>query len=141
MNGFPPGYQWDEEKNRQNIKVHKIDFRDAIGIFERPTVDRDDQLRTNREDRVNSVGALRDGKILNVTHTDRNGDTRIISARLATPHERRQYIEHAVALAPKKDEQRDKGASQAPAKSWAQAKADQAEVTKSDRDTPGDIDR
>ena len=46
------------------------------------------------ETREISVGAIQGVVILTVAHTERNGKFRIISARKATPRERKDYYEY-----------------------------------------------
>jgi uncharacterized DUF497 family protein len=91
--GFPPGFQWDEAKNRTNIAKHGIDFWDAARLFEKPTFDRTDDRTEHGEKRVNSLGELDGRVVVNVTHTDRRGETRLISERPATGRERERYRE------------------------------------------------
>lgn len=92
---FPPGFVWDEEKNRRNVAKHGIDFRDAVRIFENPTLDRIDDRRPYGETRVNSIGVFDDRGVIcvNVTHTERDSRIRIISARAASAAERAAYDE------------------------------------------------
>ncbi len=70
--GFPPGFEWDEAKNQVNIRKHGIDFRDAVRLFDRPTLDRADNRRDYGEVRTNSIGCLGGLVIAMVTHTDRD---------------------------------------------------------------------
>ena len=93
LGGFPAGFEWDEAKNQANIRKHRIDFRDAVRIFEKPTLDRVDDWEDYGEARTNSVGDIGGLLIVNVTHTDRDGATRLISARRANPVERTAYLE------------------------------------------------
>lgn len=90
-------FEWDENKNLANIEKHGIDFRQAQAVFEDPC------LLTFEDDRFEygelreiSIGPLplvtqRKTIIVVVVHTERNGITRIISARKATKQERRVY--------------------------------------------------
>lgn len=89
--GFPPGFEWDEVKNQANIHKHGIDFLDAVRIFENPTLDRIDDRQDYGEVRINSVGDLGRLIVATVTHTDRNGTIRLISARAASSAERAAY--------------------------------------------------
>lgn len=71
------------KKNRTNIAKHGIGFARAIRIFEGPTLDRIDDRADYGEERTISLGMIEGGLILVVMRTDRNGVTRIISARRA----------------------------------------------------------
>ena len=106
---FPIGCEWDETKNQTNIRKHGIDFRDAVRVFEQPTLDRVDDRQDYGEVRVNSIGALDERLIANVTHTDRDGNTRLISARLATSVERDLYQAFQRELAAEQGRKRDRG--------------------------------
>lgn len=97
--GFPAGFEWDEAKNLANVRKHGIDFRDAVRIFEKPTLDRVDDRDDYGEVRTNSVGEIGGLLVANVTHTDRDGATRLISARRANPVERTAYLEFERELA------------------------------------------
>lgn len=96
---FPSGFEWDEAKNQANVRKHGIDFWDAVRVFDRPTLDRVDGRQDYDEVRVNSIGELGGQLIANVTHTDREGRTRLISARSATTAERNAYREFERELA------------------------------------------
>lgn len=90
--GFRPGYEWDEAKNQANIRKHRIDFRDAIRVFDKPTLDIVDDRHDYGEVRTNSIGDLGGLAIVLVTHTDRDGTTRLISARPSSSVERKAYL-------------------------------------------------
>ena len=90
-------FEWDQKKNQANYAKHKINFELASKVF-------DDSLAAFRFDRVVNgeerwivMGKALDSYILVVVHTYRiRADKeiiRIISARLATSHERRLYEE------------------------------------------------
>ena len=103
----PPGFQWDEEKNRINFEKHGLDFQEAVRIFEKPTLNLIDNRRDYGEVRTNSLGDLDGQVIANVTHTDRDGETRLISARLAKEAERERYWEFERELLKEKALKRD----------------------------------
>jgi len=84
-------FEWDEDKNRINIAKHGISFGTARLIFDGPTVDRIDSRKDYGEERIISLGMIKDVLILVVVHTDRNGITRLISARPAKHSERSWY--------------------------------------------------
>jgi uncharacterized DUF497 family protein len=81
-------FEWDENKNATNLSKHRIDFDDAIGIFEGPVM----EFRSDREgeQRWIAIGLL-DGREIAVIYTIRDDVHRIISARRARKHERRAY--------------------------------------------------
>ncbi|MFM9850846.1 MAG: BrnT family toxin [Hyphomicrobiaceae bacterium] len=86
-------FEWDDEKAQANLKEHGVSFEAAKLVFKDPfAFDWTDDREEYGEDRSCIIGAA-DGRILFVAYTERNGRTRIISARGAEPHERRQYHE------------------------------------------------
>jgi uncharacterized DUF497 family protein len=87
-------FEWDEEKNQQNLAKHGISFDEASLIFEGPVLSWTDDRTDYGETRTISLGLIRGQVAVAVVHTDRNGQTRIISARLANRRERRLYDEH-----------------------------------------------
>lgn len=86
-------FEWDEEKNRQNIAKHGVSFEQAKTIFDRFTVDIIDDRFHYGEIREVSLGMIENAVILVVAHTDRNGVCRIISARPALRKEKIFYEE------------------------------------------------
>ncbi len=68
--------EWDENKNQQNIKKHGISFQTAALVFA-------------DEERYVVLGCVQ--RILYVVYTMRGEYARLISARVATPYERRIY--------------------------------------------------
>jgi uncharacterized DUF497 family protein len=77
----------------QNIRDHHIDFADVPPLFDGPTWERLDDRENYGEDRWVAVGLLR-GIEVTVVYTMRGEDEDIrhlISARRATPHERKAY--------------------------------------------------
>jgi hypothetical protein len=90
-------FVWDETKNRRNRAKHKVTFETASLVFDDPhaisTLDRIDE----GEERWQTLGLAGGIVVLLVAHTFR-GDSgeeviRIISARKATPQERKAYEE------------------------------------------------
>ncbi len=85
-------FQWDRAKARANRLKHDVGFPDAIGAFEDPlALTSTDPHPT--EDRFVTIGLDFLGRLVLVSWTWRADDIRLISARLATPRERRQYQE------------------------------------------------
>lgn len=68
----------------------RVDFADAVGVFEEPFAVsiRDDR---HEEPRFVTIGTDFLGRLLVVVYTWRGQRIRILSARMATPSERRQY--------------------------------------------------
>ena len=87
-------FVWDEDKNRINIKSHKISFEEAKTVFYDPNAkvihDPDHSIE---EDRFIILGLSKSLNILVVCHCYREQDEiiRIFSARKATKTECRQY--------------------------------------------------
>jgi uncharacterized DUF497 family protein len=86
-------FEWDEAKNRANIRKHGIAFEMAQLIFKSTFFTTLDFRHTYGEDRFISIGKIDDIVVLVVVHTDRNERTRIISARPASRKERQAYYE------------------------------------------------
>jgi uncharacterized DUF497 family protein len=86
-------FEWDEAKNRANIRKHGIAFEMAQLIFKSTFFTTLDLRNTYGEDRFISIGKIDDIVVLVVVHTDRNERTRIISARPASRKERQAYYE------------------------------------------------
>jgi len=86
-------FEWDEEKNAENIAKHGIAFEDAIHVYNDPLyVELYDEVHSIDEDRWIVIGDI--GTVVLVVVTYREGDvTRLISAREATSGERRNYYE------------------------------------------------
>ncbi len=85
-------YQWDDNKAEANLKKHKIDFADAVTVFN------DDLAITIADDypaeeRFATIGIDAIGRIVTVIYTWRGESVRLISARKATKAERREYEE------------------------------------------------
>jgi len=86
-------FEWDEDKAAINLKKHGIDFRDAVAVFDDIyRIEWYDAAHSELEDRFNTIGKVRD--VIFVVYTERRERTRIISARKATPRERRIYDDH-----------------------------------------------
>ena len=85
---FDGGFEWNEEKRKQTYLKHGIDFEDVVGIFKNDvltTPSRDDD-----EQRWTAIGLLNETEIA-VIYTMRGDTCRIITARRARRHERKEY--------------------------------------------------
>jgi uncharacterized protein len=84
-------FDWDESKNRTNIKKHGLDFEDAAGMFRGVVAAEPDTREDYGEERWVGLGMIR-GRVTHVVFTERGPDTiRIISLRKATRRESEQY--------------------------------------------------
>lgn len=83
-------FEWDNNKAELNFQKHKITFEAAALVFKDPDrIEIYDSVHSNFEDRYITIGKVND--ILFVVYTERQDAVRLISARLATPKERRLY--------------------------------------------------
>ena len=87
-------FEWDETKNRANIRKHGVSFMTASRIFEKLVLTRRDDRKRYGEDRYISVGEVDGVAVIVVAHTDRGDRTRLISARPASRKERQAWHEH-----------------------------------------------
>jgi uncharacterized DUF497 family protein len=83
-------FQWDADKARSNLRRHRVDFADAVIVFDDPrALTRDDPHP--REERFVTLGLDALGRLLVVCSTSRDDEFRLISARRADRAESRQY--------------------------------------------------
>ena len=85
-------YEWDPKKAASNLRKHRVDFADAVTVFEDDfavTIDDDEP----EEKRFVTIGMDAFARILIVVYTWRGENIRVISARKADAEERRQYEE------------------------------------------------
>jgi hypothetical protein len=84
-------FEWDEAKNLENIRKHRIDFADVPDMFDGSMLVELDERTDYGEDRWIGIGFLRNGVAV-VVWTERQGDViRIISARRANRYERQRF--------------------------------------------------
>lgn len=93
-------FEWDENKNKLNIKNHKVSFEQAISVFyDEAAIIFQDVAHSKDEDRFVIIGKSSLDKVLFVCYCERGKDKlnedilRIISARKATDKERRLFYE------------------------------------------------
>lgn len=84
-------YQWGAAKARSNLRKHGIDFADAVGVFEDEWAFTCKEEEIEGEFRFATLGMDFLGRIVVVVSTYRGDDIRLISARPATPRERKRY--------------------------------------------------
>lgn len=85
-------FEWDAAKAERNLRKHKVAFEDASRVFDDPLLFTEQDRYERGEGRWRTFGSVY-GVVLLVVHFDRDDDEviRIISARKATPSERRRY--------------------------------------------------
>jgi uncharacterized protein len=83
-------FEWDDNKRRENIRKHGVDFLRASLVFKGPVVQFDDDRFDYGEERIVSLG-LALGTVYRVVHTARDNRIRIISAQKANRHEQEIY--------------------------------------------------
>lgn len=85
-------FEWDPEKAGLNLRRHGVAFTEAMTIFGDPLEITIADLRHSQEEfRFLSLGRSEAGRLLVVAYAEREGRIRIISARMATSRERRNY--------------------------------------------------
>jgi hypothetical protein len=86
-------FEWDERKNRLNIRKHGFDFVDAAKVFAGPMVIALDDREDYGEERLIGIGIL-EARTVVVVYVERGINTiRIISLRKALSYEKKQYEE------------------------------------------------
>ena len=92
-------FEWDEEKNRKNIKKHNISFEEAATVFyDEDAVVFDDPDHSIDENRFLILGISKTDRLCIVSHCYKDGEglIRIISARLAVKKEKEFYNQQFV---------------------------------------------
>jgi len=85
-------FEWDRAKADANRNKHKVTFDEAVSVFYdalSATFSDPDSSRT--EQRLLTIGQSARQRLLVVVHTEHGETIRIISARLATAHERKRH--------------------------------------------------
>ena len=85
-------FEWDIDKAASNLAKHGISFEDAsTAFFDTLSVVIGDAQHSDLEPRAILIGQTSGGKLIVIAHTDRGARIRLISARVATRKERRDY--------------------------------------------------
>jgi uncharacterized DUF497 family protein len=88
-------YEWDPDKASDNRQKHGVDFADAVTVLEDDLALTIHDPKPASEERFITLGVDSLGRLLVVVYTWRGEAVRLISARPATPRERRSYEEHS----------------------------------------------
>ena len=85
-------FEWDATKATDNVRKHGVAFEEALTVFADPLANIfDDPDHSSDERRELIIGHSAQQRLLVVSFTERPPRTRIIGAREATAHERRDY--------------------------------------------------
>ncbi len=90
-------FSWDERKNRSNRQKHRVSFETAALVFDDPYHISQLEREVEGESRWQTIGMVKGIHVLLVVHAspesedEKEENIRIISARKATPQERRVY--------------------------------------------------
>ena len=84
---------WDPRKAETNFRKHKVRFSDAETVLYDPMALTFKEQGVSGEQRFVTIGTDSIGRTIIVVYTYRQHSVRLISARRATPSERRQYEE------------------------------------------------
>ena len=84
--------EWDDDKAASNKTKHDISFEEAKTVFANPlAVIFSDEKRSDDENREIIIGHSQKNRLLLVSFTERSNVVRVISARKATPRERKEH--------------------------------------------------
>lgn len=85
-------FEWHPRKATMNKYKHNVSFEEASTVFADPlSATVFDLDHADNEERYITVGFSQQKRLLIVSHTERNDNIRIISARKLTPLERQLY--------------------------------------------------
>jgi uncharacterized protein len=85
-------FEWDSPKAQENFLSHGVSFEEATTVFGDPLAGTiPDPDHSEGEARFLTIGLTANGRLIVVSHTEEGDTIRIISAREATSHERKQY--------------------------------------------------
>jgi uncharacterized DUF497 family protein len=87
-------FEWDSHKAEANLRKHGVNFEEAQTVFTDPlSITLADPDHSADEERFIDIGMSDNRRVLVVVYTERVQRIRLISARKATPAERKQYEE------------------------------------------------
>jgi uncharacterized DUF497 family protein len=85
-------FEWDDSKAEANLRKHGVSFDEAASVLGDPlAITFFDPAHSDDKDRFLTIGMSKEGRVVILSHTDRDDRIRIISAREATRGERRGY--------------------------------------------------
>jgi len=85
-------FEWDPSKAQENLLRHGVSCEEATTVFGDPLAATiPDPDHSEGESRFVTIGWTANRRLIVVSHTEQGDTIRIISAREATSHERKQY--------------------------------------------------
>jgi uncharacterized DUF497 family protein len=85
-------FEWDRAKAESNRRKHTVTFDEAVSVFYEPlSATFTDPDSSRAEQRLVTIGHSSQDRLLVIVHTERGETIRVISARLATAHERKRH--------------------------------------------------
>lgn len=85
-------FEWDKQKADANLRKHGVSFEEGETVFEDLfSIELFDPDHSDEEKRFLIVGESSEQQLLIISYTERGDRVRIISARLVTATERRDY--------------------------------------------------
>jgi hypothetical protein len=87
-------FEWDNAKNLENIRKHRIDFVDVPAMFDAPMLIELDERFDYGEERWSGIGFLQSGVAVVVWTERQENVIRIISARRANRYERQRLEQY-----------------------------------------------
>jgi uncharacterized DUF497 family protein len=86
-------FEWDPAKARENLRVHGIDFADAVGVFEDENASTVEDRDAEGEQRFRTLGVDILGRLVVVVYTYRGEKIRLISAWKASRKQEKLYAQ------------------------------------------------
>ena len=86
-------FEWDSRKATTNLLKHRISFETACEVFHDPFVTVVNEEDVDGELRESAIGMTLEWRLLYVVYVFREDVVRIVSAKLVTVTERKQYEE------------------------------------------------
>jgi len=86
-------FEWNEQKRRDNLRKHGLDFADCDEVFQGPMITMLDDRFAYDEARLLAFGLLRE-RIVVIAYAEAEGVIRVISMRKADRREKTWYFEN-----------------------------------------------
>ena len=85
-------FEFDQAKSISNLQKHGVSFEEGMSVFSDPlALTINDPVHSERERRFLTIRMSDRYRLVVVSHTERNEQVRLISVRLATRQERKEY--------------------------------------------------